>query len=246
MRRLQIIVLCLFFLISNSFASLDLDISINVDRTGKSAVRAVSSQPVLIGNLESENNIISGTSEVFTSKNGRIWGFNFPFNKSVGQFVLVLSLPKNSTIINITANTHYSVSYDKGLKIVFLGNSIRPNISVSYTVGGISYTFYFVSIMLSFFILTPFVLEFARTRTQSDITINIIETLNEKEKIVFKKLIESDGEANQNTIRHATGIPKATLSRIIYNLERKKIVARQKNGSTLKVKLRKPFQNRST
>jgi len=246
MKRALIILYFGFLLFSVSFASLDLDVKIEVDMTGRSRINAVSSRPFSIAGIESENNIIHGSSEMFSSKNGRIWEFSFPLNASVRQFVLVLSLPQNSTIINITANTHYSVSYSNGMKIVFLGNNIRPNISVHYTVGSVSYTFYFVSAVLGIFILAPFVLEYSKSRTQSDIAINIVETLNEKERIVFNNILENNCETNQNLIRHATGIPKATLSRIVYNLERKKIVERRRNGSTLKVRIRKPFQNRST
>lgn len=66
---------------------------------------------------------------------------------------------------------------------------------------------------------------------------DIIKTLNPKEKEVVNYLQLNKGEINQANIRHNTGIPRTSLSRIMISLENKNIIKVRKEGKAVKVSL---------
>lgn len=66
---------------------------------------------------------------------------------------------------------------------------------------------------------------------------DIIKTLNQKEKEVVNYLQLNKGEINQASIRHNTGIPRTSLSRIMISLENKNIIKVRKEGKAVKISL---------
>ena len=66
---------------------------------------------------------------------------------------------------------------------------------------------------------------------------DILKTLNSKEKVIVNYLLEHGYERSQAKIRHATGIPRTSLSRVLKSLELKKIVTIKKFGKAVKVSL---------
>lgn len=66
---------------------------------------------------------------------------------------------------------------------------------------------------------------------------DIMKTLNENEKNVVNFLIENKNKAAQSSIRHALGIPRTTLSRIVESLERKNIIKVERLGKAVKIEL---------
>ena len=68
-------------------------------------------------------------------------------------------------------------------------------------------------------------------------TETIIKTLTEKEKKVVEFLIESNNKASQAKIRHATHVPRTSLSRVLKKLEKKNLVTIEKHGKMVEVTL---------
>lgn len=66
---------------------------------------------------------------------------------------------------------------------------------------------------------------------------DIIATLNQKEKEIVNCLQLNRGEINQARIRHQTGIPRTSLSRIMISLENKNIIKVRKEGKAVKISL---------
>jgi uncharacterized membrane protein len=66
---------------------------------------------------------------------------------------------------------------------------------------------------------------------------SIMRTLRKEEKDVVQFLIDNNGESTQAKVYHATGIPKASLSRYILSLEHKKIVQTKMLGKVKKLEL---------
>jgi uncharacterized membrane protein len=66
---------------------------------------------------------------------------------------------------------------------------------------------------------------------------DIIKTLNERERKIVNFLLSEKEEASQAKIYHSLEIPKASLSRAISSLERRKIVKTKKIGKLKKIKL---------
>lgn len=70
---------------------------------------------------------------------------------------------------------------------------------------------------------------------------DIIQTLTEREKSIVNLLIENNGRLTQAEIRHFLRIPKATISRDVNSLKRKKIVETIKIGRNKDIRLTKWF-----
>ena len=66
---------------------------------------------------------------------------------------------------------------------------------------------------------------------------DILSTLSDREKKIVNHLLSHKNESSQSKIRHGTGIPKTSLTRIFQSLERKKVISIQKFGKLKKVKL---------
>lgn len=72
----------------------------------------------------------------------------------------------------------------------------------------------------------------------------VFETLSENERQIVNALIKNKGKLTQAKIRIETGIPKSSLTGIIYALERKKIVNKTKYGRTNVIELSSWFLNK--
>ncbi|MCK4492205.1 MAG: hypothetical protein KAU03_06250, partial [Candidatus Altiarchaeales archaeon] len=70
---------------------------------------------------------------------------------------------------------------------------------------------------------------------------DIIQTLTDREKSIVNLLIESDGKLTQAEARHFLGIPKATISRDVNSLKRKRIVETIKIGRNRDIRLSRWF-----
>ncbi len=65
----------------------------------------------------------------------------------------------------------------------------------------------------------------------------ILKALSQRERQILESLIMHNGETTQAKIRYDTGIPKASLSRHIKNLEQKRIIEVKRIGKVSKIKL---------
>ncbi len=70
---------------------------------------------------------------------------------------------------------------------------------------------------------------------------DIIQTLTGREKSIVNLLIENDGKLTQAEARHFLGIPKATISRDVNSLKRKRIVETIKIGRNRDIRLSRWF-----
>jgi len=73
----------------------------------------------------------------------------------------------------------------------------------------------------------------------------VMETLSARERAIVDLLIKENGSLLQSKIRYETEIPKASLTGIIYSLERKKIIKKKKYGKTNKIELSEWFLSKN-
>jgi len=66
---------------------------------------------------------------------------------------------------------------------------------------------------------------------------DITATLHKKERDIVEYLLSKKEETNQANIRHNTGIPRTSLTRILASLEQKNIIKVRKVGKVVKVRL---------
>jgi uncharacterized membrane protein len=103
-------------------------------------------------------------------------------------------------------------------------------------------------IIAVFSILTAFFLSIKLKKKPKEIIIEKKEDLlelhlKEDEERVIKVLKLKEGSCDQGTLRIATGFPKATLSRILFELEQRKIIIKEKRGKKNKIFLKKENWN---
>jgi uncharacterized membrane protein len=68
-------------------------------------------------------------------------------------------------------------------------------------------------------------------------TLALMETFSNKEKKIVQFLLDSENNSSQSKIRHATKIPRTSLSRTLSGLERKKIVSIERHGKAVSISL---------
>jgi uncharacterized membrane protein len=65
----------------------------------------------------------------------------------------------------------------------------------------------------------------------------VMETLTPRERAILEALIKAGGRITQSDLRHETGTPRSSLSGILLSLERRKIIIKDKSGSTNVIEL---------
>jgi len=81
--------------------------------------------------------------------------------------------------------------------------------------------------------------EIQKVEEQFEIPAEIEKHLKENERVIINILKQREGKAEQGTIRVVSGFPKATLSRILKELEERNIIYREKRGKKNLVFLKK-------
>ena len=68
---------------------------------------------------------------------------------------------------------------------------------------------------------------------------SIMPLLKDNEKSVIKALLESNGEMPQNKLASILGISKVKATRLLYRLEQKNLIIKQRHGITNMIRLQK-------
>lgn len=66
----------------------------------------------------------------------------------------------------------------------------------------------------------------------------VIPLLSKDERSVFQELINSNGEMLQNALVLKSGLSKVKMTRILYRLEKKNLIVKERHGLTNKIKLK--------
>ncbi len=66
---------------------------------------------------------------------------------------------------------------------------------------------------------------------------DLLKTLNSREKKIVEHLMQQKGEVLQSNVRHNTGVPRTSLSRILKSLEAKNILQVKSVGKVVKIGL---------
>jgi len=205
-----------------------------------------------------------GTND-YTSKRGEVWLFSYHKYDIDKTTELRIVFPKKAVIQDIKTNLEHSINYENSIVITLKGYQSSPYLEVEYVIERekISWPIY----LIPAFLIIPFMYilhsskkfekkpktkktvlkkkqerKIKKESPEKEQRLKDIKmTLSEKELIVFEELLKNKGFMNQNKIRHLTGIPKATLSRTIQSLEKKKIIEKQNIGNTNNIRVKKEF-----
>jgi len=75
---------------------------------------------------------------------------------------------------------------------------------------------------------------------------SIEEHLKEDESQIINVLKMKEGRTSQGTLRVVTGMPKATLSKLLSELEARNVIIKEKNGKKNIISLREHFRNNNS
>ena len=67
----------------------------------------------------------------------------------------------------------------------------------------------------------------------------VLDVLTERERQIVKHLLQNNGQSTQSKIRYETGLPKASISRNIKNLEAKNVISVHAIGNFKRITLKK-------
>lgn len=184
-------------------------------------------QLILPEGISTTNGVISGRTNVLTNKQGSVWEFSFSQENSE----MTLFLPKNAVLKSNSIG-------DISIKNSQISIQTQNTLSISYELNGsssskVGWIILIILVIIIFFIILknknkkqPLIKKSSRKKNDDQLINNF---LNDREKIILKKLKET-GKIKQARLGKLTGIPKASFSRHIQELEKKHLLKRIGDG----------------
>lgn len=176
---------------------------------------------------------IVGRTNVLTSKSEDLWTFSYELPGTE----LNIILPEGAIIKSLSEGVEISL---EGERIqIFALNSLE----VSYEIGlvqtpGISSTIVPLLLVLiaSIFILIIYLFNIKKIDGKEPKKVDIEHLLNKREKLILAKVKET-GKIKSSQLRKLTEIPKASFSRHVQELEKKKLIQRSGEGKNKFIEL---------
>lgn len=199
-------------------------LNIYLDETGEALFLGETNEQLnLPEGIEISNGDIKGTTQELTSKTWEIWSFSYSLNNAEIYTVL----PKGAVIKNVESG---EISLEKEQFSIYAKN----NIGVEYTIEDISEDYLYIAIIALIAIglfLGYLNREKFRFKKQDNIDkIKIVEgLLNDREKLILSE-VKKAGKIKSSQLRKICDIPKASFSRHLQELEKKKLIKRDGEG----------------
>lgn len=190
-------------------------------------------------NVELNEGIINGATQELTLKNGEIWEFSYSLKSSE----IYVVLPEGAVIKELNEG-------EIGLEDNKLSIYNKEKIEVKYTINGKEDNSQnILLIILVGIIILIFAYYFIKLKNKKskkisknvkqkkENKIEIVKSLlNEREKLILSRL-EKTGKIKNSQLRKICEIPKASFSRHIQELERKKLIKRSGEGKNKFIEL---------
>lgn len=186
----------------------------------------------LVG-LKFEENKITGITSALTKKEGEIWTFDLSQFPRYDEIFLEIQLPKNLKEIIQINGTNKAIDLEK--KLIIMVGSGSPELSIQYTLG--NYVNYSAIIwpLLALIIIIGFILYKKAKRKKERLNL-IMPMISDNEQKIIDLLMKKP--MRQKDLRKHLEIPKASFSRYLSNLEKKKLIIREGEGKNKVVKLK--------
>lgn len=240
MRKIFISAIVLIFLAQPVFAytylNIYIDSSGNAEFLGETNETQISGLPAGISIIEGK---IRGTTQELTTKAGELWTFSYSLKNAEIKAIL----PEGAAIENVSNG---EIFIERGRISVYFTDSLSVDYVVNDVQGGSNLTWLiFVLIIigaLAYFyrkkianLIKPKIIYKRPKQKKSHIDM-IKHILNEREKLILDKLRET-GKVKMSHLRKLVEIPKASFSRHIQELEKKKLIIRLGEGKNKFVEL---------
>ncbi len=229
-------ILCvLIFVISNISAGDYIFAEIEIDDNGIVSIQGDSDVDPNIQGIEFSEGYISGTTQLLTEKTNGVWKFFMEIDETYSEIYLKIYFPDNTeSIQNIITNLNAQLNIEDQIYLEVIDLDKKIDFSVEYSINKSkdnSWLFIFILVIVIFGLL--YYMKLKKKPNKFDI---ISGLLNEKENEIVNLLMKKS--MRQKEIRKKLDIPKASFSRYIINLEKKKIISREGEGRNKIVKLK--------
>jgi len=202
---------------------------------GEVEIKGKSNFDLNIKGIDFSEQKIYGKTHALTKKDKDIWTFFINFEQEFSEISLKIYFPKNIKLIkNLNSNLDNRLDLKEQISIKITDHNKPINFSIDYVLENKrDYNFIFILVLgLIIIILSIFILNKKKINKLDFIS----DLLNEKEKKIIDLLMKKS--MKQKEIRKKLDIPKASFSRYILNLEKKKIILREGEGKNKIIRLK--------
>ncbi len=245
-------------LLALPFADAYLSSDIYLGNDGSATFIGRASSQLNIKGIEFDNGKVYGETQELTSKNGTVWTF---FISLIDAGELNIFLPENAElkVSTLASNLAPEVADYRNLILITLSGE-NPQISFDYEISEKKETPIAIYLSAGIIALLVIIIPIFYARKIKKIKnrktepvkrhkikkrIDIVrETLNEREREIINRLLALK-KARQSFLQKKTGIPKASFSRHIKNLEGKGIIERIGQGKNNILRIRREMLARA-
>lgn len=222
------LVLSLMNFVSASYISGD----IYVYENGNARFDVESDVPLNLEGLTFNNNKITGTTEVLTAKNTGTWTFELSLG-NYDNILLDINLPKNSNSVSSLQGADSIMDIEN--KVITIVDSGKLDFKVSYKLKETA-NYGWIFWLILFLVLAGIYLLIKKTRKRKEHLEHVFPLINDNEQKIIELLMKKP--MRQKEIRETLGFPKASFSRYLTNLEKKKLILREGEGKNKIVRLK--------
>lgn len=212
-----------------------------IQASGGANIIGTSNTDLGISGISLNNGRISGETQELTSKQGGLWTFSLQQEKNYSSIQLKIYFPRDiKALNNIKSNLNYNMGIGNRVRNIVTLNildSNKPiNIRADYELNNSTSYIWILIVLLILVILGLIIFIFFRRAKKGNKLDFIMPLLGENEEKIIKLLMKR--AMRQKEIRKELGIPKASFSRYMLNLEKKKIIIREGEGKNKIVRLK--------
>ncbi len=207
---------------------------IYIDEQGKADFYIDSDFDLNLNGVNFFDNKLRGESDFLTIKNKDIWTFNLDFG-NYETILLDIHFPKNLESINSVQGVESVINLeDKTISLI--GENERLYFKVDYRLSdkkNYDFVYVFMAVLIIICILFFY---FLKSRRKKISLKTIMPFINENEQKILEMLMKEP--MRQKQVREKLGIPKASFTRYIVNLEKKKLIFREGEGKNKILRVR--------
>lgn len=188
--------------------------------------------PLNLSGLTFENNKLRGATPELLSFQKGTWTFTLN-NGNYDTIFLDIYLPKNLESISSISGSDHIIDIDN--KVVSIIDDGELNFRISYKTKSSTNLSWLVWPIIIILIILAYVL-YKKSRKRKEHLNHVLPLVNEYEEKILNLLMKKP--IRQKELRKTLDIPKASFSRYISNLEKKKLIVREGDGKNKIVSLK--------
>jgi len=206
--------------------------NVYLDENGNAEFDVDTDQAVDLPGTTFENNHLSGTTNQLLTLKGGIWTLDISLEEYDDIF-LEIHLPKNLVSIKSVQGSDNIIDIEE--KTVTIADSRKLEFTMSYILKkqkDYSWAYWLAAMVLLF---CGF-LAYKKATKRRERFENILPIISDKEQQIVDVLMKRP--MRQKELRSHLNVPKASFSRYMVNLEKKKLIVREGEGKNKLVKLK--------